>query len=76
MDEEDAREENGSRKTIQLLSRYESTAVSLFDVPSAHIVGGEKDPDIKERQALLQLCEQDLVQVVNHESGHMAGGER
>lgn len=34
-------------------------------------MGGHKDPDMKECEALLQLCEKDLVHIVNHESGHM-----
>ena len=69
--EENAREYVSSRNVIRLLSRYETKAGERIRIPSAHIVGGQKDPDMRESEALLELCGADLVKVVNHESGHM-----
>ena len=60
-----------SKNLIRLLSRYEMRAGPSIRIPSAHIMGGEKDPDMRESEALLALCEAGSVKVVNHESGHM-----
>lgn len=69
--DKDAQGKNeSSRNTIKLLSRYEPTAGFSIDIPSAHVMGWEKDLDIKDTEVLLQSCEEGLVKVVSHGSGH------
>ena len=68
--EEDAQRNDGSTTTLRLLSRYEPRSGSSISISNVHIMGGQKDPDMKESEALLQLCEEDLVKVVDHQCGH------
>ena len=59
-----------SMTAIQILSQYEAKAGFSISIPCVHIMGGQKDPDMKESEGLLQLCRDDLMKVVNHDCGH------